>query len=85
MGVVENALEKYGLPSDAAGACRICLTGKKRMSIENCRGVLECNCECIVVDCKKERVRIGGENLYIIAMKKEGLIIGGNILSLELE
>lgn len=37
------------------------------------------------MDCKKEKIRISGVNLFIIAMKKEGLIIGGEILSLELE
>ena len=85
MGVVENALEKYGLPPEAAGACRICVSGTSRLSIENCRGLLEYSSDSIVVDCRKERVRIGGEGLYIIAMKKEGLIIGGKIISLELE
>lgn len=85
MGILENALEKYGLPSDAFGACRICLSGMKHASIENCRGLLEYSSECIVVDCKKEKIRICGEGLIIIAMKREELIIGGKIISLELE
>ncbi len=55
------------------------------MSIENCRGILEYSNESIVVACAMEKVRISGEDLSIIAMKKEGLIIGGKILSLELE
>ncbi len=85
LGVIENALEKYSLPIEAGHECRICISGMRRISIENCRGLLEYSSESIVVDCRKETLRIGGENLIIIAMKKEGLIIGGRIISLELE
>ena len=67
------------------GECRICISGKSRLSIENCRGILEYSNEIIVLACAMEKVRICGDNLSIIAMKKEGLIIGGKILSLELE
>lgn len=84
LGVIENVLEKYSFPVEAVRECRICISGMHRMSIENCRGLLEYSSDCIVVDCRKERLRIGGENLVIIAMKKEGLIIGGKIISLEL-
>ena len=67
------------------GECRICISGKSRVSIENCRGILEYSNKSIVLACRMEKIRISGDDLSIIAMKKEGLIIGGKILSLELE
>lgn len=84
MGIFEKVLERYELPVEAAGVFRLTMTGNSRLNIENFRGLLEYSPENIIVDCKNLRLRIGGEKLYIIAMKKEGLIIGGQIFCVEL-
>ncbi len=85
MKIVETALERFGLPSEAAGAGRITLTGCGHLSIENLRGLLEYSEDCISVALKKGRVSIRGRELSLSAMEGNSLVIRGKIQSVELE
>jgi len=85
MKIIETALERFGLPADAAGAGRIILTGSTHLSIENHRGLLEYSDDCVSVAMKNSRVCIRGRSLSISAMEGDSLIITGKMLSLELE
>ncbi len=85
MGVIEKAMERYALPTEALGACRLILTGGKHLSVENHKGLLEYTEEYIVFGSSKGSIKIRGEGLSIMAMEKESLLISGRILCIDLE
>ncbi len=85
MKIIESALERFGLPSEAVGACRLTLTGGRYLSLENHRGLLEYTGESIVLGSSTGSIRIRGEGLSIKAMEKESLVISGRILCIDLE
>lgn len=83
MKIAESALERFGLPAEAAGAGRLTLTGNSHLSVENHRGLLEYSGEFIVVALKKGRLAIKGQGLCLEAMEKESLVIKGRIDGIE--
>lgn len=85
MKIVESALERFSLPPEAAGDCRAILSGGNYLSIENHRGLLEYSEEYILVALKKGRIGVRGKGLNLAAMEKEGLIIRGKILGIDVE
>lgn len=85
MKIIESALERLGLPAEAAGACRVTLTGDFHLSVENHRGLLEYTPELISLSCGAGTVKIRGEALELAAMEGESLVIRGKIFGIDLE
>lgn len=85
MRIIESALERYGLPAEAAGACRLTLTGGSHLCVENHKGLLEYSEELIVVGLSRGSIRIRGRGLSLNAMEKDSVIIRGSILCIDLE
>ena len=83
--IPEETAHRFDLPEDAAaGLPRITLIGRKRISVENHRGLLSYSTECVEVGGGRMRVCITGVDLYLRVMKKDALVITGEIHSVEL-
>ena len=83
---MEAMTEKLRLPSELLdGAARLTLTGGKQVRIENHRCLLSFTAEALEVGCGKQRLRILGEGLRILSMDREELLIGGRILTVEVD
>lgn len=81
----EEAAYRFDLPTDAAaGLPRITLTGRKRVSVENHRGLLEYSDTRIELNGGRVRVVITGADLYLRVMDKQAAVITGEIFSVEL-
>lgn len=85
MKIIESALERLGLPAEAAGICRVTLAGERHLSVENHKGLLEYTPETVVLSKGSGSVRIRGEGLELAAMDGESLIIRGKIFGVDLE
>lgn len=84
MKLREKAIERFSLPADALGDCRITLQGKNSAIIENHRGILDFSPSEIRLSSLGGDICIRGEMLELFAMDKDGLIVKGRIISLEL-
>lgn len=62
---------------------RVELMGKKRISIENFRGVLDYNENCIKINSTEGIIKIDGDSLLIESITDEGIFIKGTILRVE--
>ena len=83
--ISEETAYLFDLPVDAmAGLPRITLTGRKRICVENHRGLLSYSTERIEVGGGRVRVCITGCDLYLRVMKKDAVVITGEIHSVEL-
>lgn len=83
--IPEETAHLFDLPMDAAaGLPRITLTGRKRVCIENHRGLLGYTTERVEIGGGRVRVCITGCDLYLRVMKKDAVVITGEIHSVEL-
>ena len=81
----EETAHLFDLPMDAAaGLPRITLTGRKRVCVENHRGLLSYSTERMELSGGRIRVCITGYDLYLRVMKKDAVVITGDIHSVEL-
>ena len=81
----EETAQLFDLPMDAAaGLPRITLTGRKRVCVENHRGLLSYSTERMELSGGRIRVCITGCDLYLRVMKKDAVVITGDIHSIEL-
>lgn len=83
--IPEETAHRFDLPADAAaGLPRITLTGRKRISVENHRGLLGYSTERVEINGGRVRVCVTGTDLYLRVMKKDAVVITGDICSVEL-
>ena len=83
--IPEETAHLFDLPMDAAaGLPRITLTGRKRVCIENHRGLLGYTTERVEIGGGRVRVCITGCDLYLRVMKKDAVVVTGEIHSVEL-
>ena len=83
--IPEETAHRFDLPADAAaGLPRITLTGRKRICVENHRGLLAYSTERVEVNGGRVRVCITGTDLYLRVMKKDAVVITGDICYVEL-
>ncbi len=85
-GIVETVTEKLNMPEELLdGAARLTLTGGRSLRIENHRCLLSFSGETLEVSCRKQTLRVRGENLRIISMDREELLVDGTILAVEVD
>ena len=83
--LLEETAHRFDLPADAAaGLPRITLTGRKRITVENHRGLLGWSESRAEINGGRVRVCITGSDLYLRVMKKDAVVITGEIYSVEL-
>lgn len=83
--IPEETAHRFDLPADAAaGLPRITITGRKRISVENHRGLLGYSTERVEISGGRVRVCITGADLYLRVMKKDAVVITGDISCVEL-
>ena len=82
--IPEETAHRFDLPSDAAGLPRITLTGRKRVCVENHRGLLAYTTERVEISGGRVRVCIMGTDLYLRVMKKDAVVVTGEIYGVEL-
>ena len=81
----EETAHRFDLPADAAaGLPRITLTGGRRVTVENHRGLLGWSDTRAEISGGRVRVCITGTDLYLRVMKKDAVVITGIIHSVEL-
>ena len=84
-GFPEETAHRFDLPADAAARLpRITLTGRKRVTVENHRGLLGWSDTRAEISGGRVRVCITGVDLYLRVMKKDAVVITGEIHSVEL-
>lgn len=59
------------------------LMGQSRLSIENFRGILDYNENCVKINTTAGIIKIDGDELFIESITDEGIFIKGTILRLE--
>lgn len=85
MDLREEIAERFDLPAETAGTIKLTIVGRRRLLVENHRGILEYAGDHIVVSGGKIRVKIVGGELELCAMDRDALLVTGLIASLELE
>ena len=81
----EETAHRFDLPADGlAGLPRITVTGRKRVCVENHRGLLAYSGERVEISGGSVRVCITGTDLLLRVMKKDAVVLTGNICSVEL-
>ena len=81
----EETAHRFDLPADGlAGLPRITVTGRKRVCVENHRGLLAYSGERVEISGGRVRVCITGTDLLLRVMKKAAVVLTGNICSVEL-
>ena len=83
-GVLGDVAELLDLPEDVvAGLPRVELSGSRQLYLEGHTGLLSFSPTRIDANTAFGVLRVGGENLTLLAMTGEELRIGGTILSVE--
>ena len=83
--IPEETAHLFDLPADAAaGLPRITITGKHRVCVENHRGLLHYSTEYVEVSGGRVRVCLMGCDLYLRVMRKDAMVITGEIHRVEL-
>ena len=83
---LEQASESLSIPKDViAGQPMIYLTGNHRIRVCNYRSVAEYNTECIRLSLGKKQITIFGSKLLIESLRKEEILIVGNISNVSFE
>ena len=78
--------EQLALPSEAlANAPYVQIRGKRSVSVENHRGVLEYTDEAIVIAVKHGKICVQGDSLRISSMHRKRIEVRGTIFSIGLE
>lgn len=85
-GWKENIVEGLSLPKDLVyGSALLTITGQQEILVENYRGILVYEKECICIQAKHCRIRITGRQLHINYYTQEEMKISGLIQSIEYE
>lgn len=80
----EEISERFELPAETAGIVKVTLYGRRRMLVENHRGILEYAHDRIEIGGGNIRLRIIGEGLELCAMDRDALLVTGLIVSVEM-
>ncbi len=80
----EAVAEKFDLPAEAAGTVKVTVVGRRRLLVENHRGILEYARDRIEVGGGNIRIRINGDGLELCAMDRDAILVTGTVISLEL-
>jgi len=82
----ELLADRLELPSDAlSGTVKLSINGRRRVLIENHRGIISYEDTLIVIDCGNMKAIIRGDELKLGAMDKSDMLIRGRLLSIEFE
>ena len=82
----EHASEYLSIPKDViAGQSIITLNGNHHIRVNNYRSVAEYSTECVNLCLEKKNMRICGSKLFIESLRKEEIIIVGNITNISFE
>lgn len=80
----ELLADKMELPADAAaGTTKLTLYGRKKLLVENHRGIVSYGENELRLDCTGSTLLIRGDGLSVEAMDARDMLISGRILSLE--
>ena len=83
---LEDIAEGLDLPADAvAGAPKITIVGGTRVLVENHRGILSYNDECVELGGGKVHIRVRGTELILRAMDSHSILISGKIFGVDTE
>jgi len=83
---LEKVSETFSVPKDVfAGQPMIYLTGNHRIRVSNYHSVAEYSTEYISLSLGKKKLEIIGKQLLIESLRKEEIIIEGNILNISFE
>lgn len=74
--------ELLDIPEYSISGMRIEITSGREAVVENCRGILEYNAECVRLVTPGVIVKFNGTNLYIGRMAGNGAVISGEIESI---
>ena len=84
LGFMEKLSEMLELPKEVfLGIPKMTLIGNSSLLVENCKGIVEFENEKIRLNTAKGLVKIQGEHLIIKEITSEGIIVTGEIGSLE--
>ena len=61
------------------------LSGNSSLCVENHKGILELSGECVRLALSAGMLAVKGEGLALCGLDRNGLVVQGRILSLELE
>ena len=82
----ELLADRLDLPTDAvAGITKLTVFGRRKLLVENHKGIRAYENEHVMLDCVNSKVSIRGNNLLLTAMDEKDMIISGNLLSIEFE
>ena len=80
----EETVNKLGLPRDCVyGDCMIHMVGNRELIVQNYRNVCLFEDDCIIINCKHNRLRICGKRLSIAYYLDDELRIEGYIGAME--
>ena len=75
-----NIINTCQLPKDVLeGAFIISMTGNQEIKVENIKNIIKFDPDIVIVQCKKNRIQISGNNLKIECYNAEEIIINGMI------
>lgn len=81
----ELLADKLDIPADALGSVKLSLCGRRRLLIENHRGIITYNDSLIEIDCGSVKLAVRGDALRLGAMNGSDMFICGRIIALEFE
>ena len=83
---MEALTERLNLPEDLLdGVSRLTLTGGRTLRIENYRCMLSFSEALLEVSCRKQTLRVRGEDLRIVSMDRQELLLDGTVLAVEVD
>ena len=77
--------EKLELPAEAVGALLVTVSGRGRILIENCLGVVHFSADAVCVRAKEGRLTVYGKGLKISALGRGKMLLRGDVGSMEWE
>ena len=83
--LLERAAEYLDLPGELMGEARITITGCRRVTVENHRGLLAYDSNEAAINGGKLIVRIKGDGLNIRGMNREEVAVDGVITALDFD
>ena len=84
MVIFKKPLERMGLPSEAAGDCRIIVL-EERLEIENHRGILDFSGNSLTAARIRGHIIVRGSNLRLCYLSRRLIVLRGQISSVEME
>ena len=85
-GIAGWLTEIFSVPAEAfSGTPRIMVTGARRVLVENHRGLLRYESDIIEISGGKVMLRVRGEDMELVVMRRSDMLIEGTIFSAEFE